>query len=177
MDNQNNHSEIKDSPTIMETGIRFGSILALLSIILFLIPAVAGFNPFKGGWNWFGAGVSLLTMFWAQKKFKDDGDGFMSYGQGVSIIFWIAAISTVVSILFSYSYTTFIDDGPFEMFMIQQEDEMIANGAPDDMIETSLTWTRKLFWIIGLVAGFIFTMIMGFVLTIFTKNQSKEAPF
>ena len=178
METNNTQTELNnDAPTAMEVGTRFGFMLTVISILLFLIPALTSMNPFKGPWNWIGLGFTVAIMYLAHKKFKDEGNGFMSYSQGVAIAAWIAAISTVVSMIFYYGYISFIDNGPFELFMIQQEDEMIANGTPDSVIETSLEWTRKLFWIIGIVMGLIFNLIVGLVLTIFTKNQIKEAPF
>ncbi len=165
------------APSTRSVGFQYGAILAVVSIVLFLIPAVMGANPFKGVWNWVGTGVTVAAIFLAQKKFKDEGDGFMSYGQGMGVAFWIALVSVPISVLFSYSYTSFIDNGPFEMFMLQQEDDMIANGAPESIIETSLEWTRKLFWVIGVVGGLFFTMLMALVITIFTKKNNPEAPF
>ena len=163
--------------TTRAVGLQYGAILAILSIVLFLIPAVMGENPFKGVWNWIGAAVSVIVIVLAHKKFKDDGDGFMRYGQGIGIAFWIGLISTVVSILFSYSYTAFIDNGPFELFMIQQEDELIAKGTPESIIKTSLEWTRKLFWGIGIFMGVFFTLLMALVITIFTKKQNPDLVF
>lgn len=177
MDNQNNQQETAVAPTTLEVGLRYGSILAVISIVLFLIPAILAQNPFKGVWNWVGLGVTIASIVVAHTKFKSEGSGFMSYGQGVAITFWIALISTSVAILFSFIYTSYIDDAPFELFMIQQEDELLANGTPENMIETSLEWTRKLFWVIGFIASIFFTMIFGFLISIFTKKQSPEAPF
>ncbi len=169
-------SEFK-APTTREIGLQYGAILAVVSIVLFLIPAVMAMNPFKSPWNWIGAGVSIVGIVLAHKKFKDEGDGFMSYGQALAIAFWIALVSSVVSIIFSYVYTNFIDNGPFELFMVQQEDEMIARDTPESIIETSQEWTRKLFWAIGLIMGIMFTMLEALIIAIFTKNQNPEPQF
>ncbi len=163
--------------TSRAVGLQYGAILAILSIVLFLIPAVMGQNPFKGVWNWVGVGISIIVIVLAHKKFKDEGDGFMRYGQGIAIAFWIALVSTIISILFSYSYTSFIDSGPFELFMIQQEDELIAKDTPESIIKTSQEWTRKLFWGIGLIMGIIFTLLIALIITIFTKKQNPDQAF
>jgi hypothetical protein len=151
-------SEFK-APTTRSIGLQYGAILALASVVLFLIPAVMANNPFKSPWNWIGAGVTILVIVLAHKKFKDEGDGFMSYGQGLAIAFWISLIATLVSILFSFGYTTFIDNGPFELFMEHQEDEMIAHNAPENIIKTSHEWTRILLWVIGTVLSILFSML------------------
>lgn len=170
------NSEFK-APSTRDVGLQYGAILGVISIMLFLIPSLMGLNPFKGGWNWVGSAVTVLVIFLAQKKYKDEGNGFMSYGQGLGIALWVALISAPISILFSYGYTSFIDNGPFEMFMIQQEDDMIAKGLSDSMIETSLEWTRKLFWAFGFIGAMFFTMLLALIITLFTKKANPEAPF
>lgn len=170
------HSDLKGMTT-RAVGLQYGAILAVLSIVLFLIPATMAMNPFKGVWNWLGAGVSIAIIVLAHKKYKDDGDGFMRYGQGLTIAFWIALVSSIISIAFTYGYTSFIDSAPFELFMIQQEDEMIAKDMPESIIKTSLEWTRKLFWGIGLIMGIIFTMLEALIITIFTKKQNPDQAF
>lgn len=162
------------APTTREVGLQYGAILGVVSIVLFLIPSVMAMNPFKSPWNWIGAAASVAAIILAHKKYKDEGDSFMSYRQGLLIAFWIGLISSVISIAFSYGYTVLLDNGPFELFMVQQEDEMIAKNVPDNMIETSLEWTRKLFWVIGLVMSVIFTLLEALVITAFTKRINPD---
>lgn len=156
-------------------GIRFGLIATVVSIVLFIVPAVIGQNPFKGVWNWIGMAAGIGLLVFAHKSFKDDGNGYMNYGQGIGIAFWIALISTLIAVAFMYAYINFIDGNPFELFMEQQQEEMAAKGTPENIIETSTEWTRKLFWPIALVMGLIFNIIIALVVTIFTQKKDPNA--
>ena len=164
-----------ETVTTRSIGIRFGLISTVISIVLFIIPAVMGQNPFKGVWNWIGIAVGIGVLFFAHKTFKDDGDGFMSYGQGIGIAFWIALVSTLVAVTFMYVYISFIDSAPFEIFMDQQLEEMELKQVPEDMIEKSQEWTRKLFWPLAFVMGIVGSIIIALVVTIFTQKKNPEA--
>ena len=161
--------------TTRSIGIRFGLISSVISIVLFIIPAVIGQNPFKGAWNWIGIVVGIVIIVFAHKSFKDDGDGYMDYGQGIGIAFWMALISTLIAVPFMYAYINFIDSNPFELFMEQQQEEMAAKGTPENIIETSIEWTRKLFWPIALVMGLLGSIIIALIVTIFTQKKDPNA--
>ncbi len=164
-----------ESVTARSIGIRFGLISAVISIVLFIIPAVIGQNPFKGVWNWVGMVVGIGIIVFAHKSFKDDGDGYMNYGQGIGIAFWMALVSTLIAVSFMYAYISFIDVNPFELFMEQQQEEMAAKGTPENIIETSTEWTRKLFWPIALVMGLLGSIIIALIVTIFTQKKDPNA--
>ena len=164
-----------ESVTTRSIGVRFGLISAVISIVLFIIPAVIGQNPFKGVWNWVGMVVGIGIIVFAHKSFKDDGDGYMNYGQGIGIAFWMALVSTLIAVSFMYAYISFIDVNPFELFMEQQQEEMAAKGTPENIIETSTEWTRKLFWPIALVMGLLGSIIIALIVTIFTQKKDPNA--
>lgn len=160
--------------TTRSVGIQYGLVATVATVVLFLIPALIGQNPFKGVWNWGGAIVSIVILVLAHKKFKDEGDGYMSYGQGMGIAFWMVLVSTILGFGFSYLYITFIDSNPFELFMEDQLVEMQESGAPDNAIEMSQEWTRKLFWPIGFVFGIGGGLVIALIATIFTQKKSPE---
>jgi Protein of unknown function (DUF4199) len=164
-----------ESATTRSIGLRFGLISSVISIVLFIIPAVTGQNPFKGAWNWVGMVVGIGILVFAHKSFKDDGDGFMTYGQGIGIAFWMSLVSTIIVVGFMYVYINFIDANPFELFMEQQQEEMAAKGTPENIIETSTEWTRKLFWPIALVMGVLGSIIIALIVSIFTQKKDPNA--
>ncbi len=168
------NNEIEPATT-RSVGVRFGLISAVISIVLFIIPAVIGQNPFKGVWNWIGIVVGIGIIVFAHKSFKDDGDGYMNYGQGIGIAFWLALVSTLIAVPFMYAYISFIDVNPFELFMEQQQEEMAAKGTPENIIETSTEWTRKLFWPIALVMGLLGSIVIALIVTIFTQKKDPNA--
>lgn len=158
-------------------GLKYGLISALVGVGLFLVSAVAGLNPFQGALNWVGLGITVVLMFLAQKNFKDNGDGFMSYGQGVGIGFWFVLISTVITIAIMFVYVSFIDNAPMELFYEEQAVKMEEQGQSDQAIEIAMEWTRKLFWIFAVIGSIFWGMIIALILTIFTQKKHPEPTF
>ena len=161
-------------PTTREIGIRFGLILSVTSIVLFLIPALMSQNPFKGVWTWVGTAVLIGIIIFAHKKFKDDGDGFMSLGQGVGVGFWMGLVSTLIGGLFTFIYIKFIDASPFELMLQENLEDMEKQGSPEQAIEMAQEWTRKLFWPIYFFFGIVGTVIIALIISIFTKKTNPE---
>ena len=173
MENENTPVE---KITTRSVGVRFGLYNALIGILLFVIAIVMASNPFSNTWNWIGAGIGIVLIVLAHKQFKDNGDGFMMYGQGVGIGFWIGLISTLVSVPVLYIYIGFIDSSPFELFLREQEDKLIAQGLPDQAIEMSMSWTKNLFWVFAAIGGIVGSVIFALIVSIFTKKSPPEMP-
>jgi len=173
MENENANEE---KVTVRSIGIRFGLYSAIVRILLFAVAAAFSINAFNGPIAWAGLVIGIAIMFFAHKQFKDDGNGYMDYSQGVVIGFWMGLIGTAIVVPLMYGYINFIDNTPFELMMNQQEEEMIAKGAPEQAIEMGLTWTRKLFWPIAIIFGPLGSVILALIMSIFTKKSNPEMP-
>ena len=165
------------SVTPRSIGIKWGLISAVISVVFFLVLAISGMNAFDNKWNWIGLIVSVVLVFLAHKNYKDSGNGFMSYGQGVGIAFWIALVSVVIKFVVTYVYVSFIDTGAMDLFFEMQTEQMAEKGLPDDQIEMALNWTRMLFWPIYLFFGLFFGVLIGVIVSIFTQKKNPEPAF
>lgn len=169
-------------PTTRAVGVRFGLIAALISIVYFLILNVSGIDMTQGFWNWVGYAITLALVVLAQKQFKDKGDGYMSYGQGVGIAFWMGLISAVISSIFTYMYIKFVDTGFLELVKERQIEAMQEKGMTDQQIDqgmqmASLFLTPEAMLFYMLVGGIVVTLIIGLIVTIFTQKKNPEPAF
>lgn len=166
-----------NKPTVRSVGLKYGAVAAVVNIVFFLILALSELGPFDNKWGWTGMIFSIIILVLAQKNFKDEGDGFMSYGQGVGIGFWISLIAVIVGGLFAYTYANIIDPATMESFYEKQYEQMQEKGMPDEQIEMAVSWTKKLFWPIYIVFGIFFGLIVALIVTIFTQKKSPEQTF
>lgn len=164
-------------PTVRGVGVKFGLISAGISVFFFLVLAISGLNAFDNKWNWLGAIISVIILVLAHKQFKDDGDGFMSYGQGVGIGFWIALISVIIGGLFTLLYISVIDTTVMDAFYDAQRIQMEERGMPDDQIDMAITWTQKLFWPIYFFMGTFFGVLIAVIVSIFTQKKNPNPAF
>lgn len=170
-------SEEKSIVTTRDAGIRYGLFAAGVSIVFFLIPAILGQNAFQGMWSWISMPIIIILFVLAHKYYKDEGDGFMSYGKGIAISFWMSLISTLLGGLFVFVYVNFLDSAPFDTMLEETRSKMEEQGSPEEAIEMGMTWTKNLFWPMYAIGGIIGGLILALIVTIFTQKNNPEPNF
>jgi hypothetical protein len=159
-------------------GIKYGLISTVIGIVYFLVMVFASQNPFVFKYGWV---VSLTTtivlLVLAHKEFKQENNGFMTYGEGVGIGVWYTLVAIAVGMLFNYVYSTFIDPNLMTEFYENQYEQLQQQGQSDAQIEMAQTWTKKLFWVFGTIGGAFFCMATVLIVTIFTQKKPPEQRF
>ncbi len=168
--------------TPRSTGIRFGLIAAVISIAYFLILNVAGLDRTAAVWNWIGYLITAAIIFFAHKYYKENGDGFLSYGQGIGVCAWIGIVSGVIASIFTYLYIKFVDTGFMETVKEKQLEAMQERGLTDEQIDqamkfSSMFTTPEAIFIMGLIISVIATIIIGLIVTIFTQKKNPQPVF
>ena len=171
------HVNTPTTVTPRSIGIKWGLISAIISVVFFLILAMTGLNAFDNKWNWVSLVISVVLVVLAHKNYKDSGNGYMSYGQGVGIGFWMSLVSVIINFIVTYLYVSFIDTGAMDVFYEAQTQQMAERGMPDDQIEMALSWTRNLFWPIYLFFGVFFGVLVAVIVSIFTQKKNPEPAF
>ena len=162
-------------------GIRYGLILAVISIAYFVILNTAGIDMTQGFGRWSSFIFYIAVIYLAHKYFKDQGDSFMSIGQGVGIGFWISLVSSVISSAFTYVYIKFIDTGYTQNLLDKQREAMEEGGKlSEEQIDQAMSMTSKfmtpeMFLIFGIIGGIIILVLLSLVISLFTKKQNPEA--
>lgn len=171
--------EVTSSVTTRSTGIRYGIIMAIISIASFVTMNVAGIDM-QGPASYLNWVVMAAIIFFAHKYFKENGDGYMTIGQGVGIGFWAGLISTLISSPFTYIYIKFIDSSFIQNIKDKQIEEMQGRGMSDEQIDQAMQFagafmSAESILIMGIVGGLIMCVIFGLVVSLFTKNTPPEA--
>ena len=167
--------------TTRSAGIRYGLIMGAFSIVYFLVLNTLGADITQGPASWGRYVYCAVLIFLAQKYYKDNGDSFMAYGQGIGISFWMGLVSSVVGSIFTYIYVKFIDQGFIQQIMDRTREGMEEKGTmSEDQIETAMSMTAKfmtpeMMLVFGLVFGIIGTVIIGLIVTIFTQKKNAES--
>lgn len=166
-------------PTTRATGIRFGLFLAVISIAYFLIMTLLGVDMSAGLARWGMWVVTIVMLVLAHKYFKDNGDGFMSYGQGVGIGFWAGLVSSVVSSIFTFIYVSFIDSSFIANIIRKAEEDMQAQGKTQAEIDMAMPWVEKFttpvaLLAMGLIFGILMAVFIALIVSIFTQKQAPR---
>ena len=170
-----------DDVTTRSTGIRYGLIGAVISIVFFLIISMADVNP-QGGAQYVGWIITTALLILAHKYYKDSRDGFMSYGEGITIAFWMGLVTGVISSIFTFIYIKFVDQGFIEALKETQAEAYAESGMSEEQIETAMSFGEKFFtpgwlFVMTLLGTIITNIIIALIVTIFTKKTNPEPTF
>lgn len=171
--------EEQELPSTRSVGIKYGVISALISIITIVIIDFAGLVG-NSAVQWGGTVITLVILFLAQKEFKDQGDGFMEYKEGLGVGVWFALVGSVISSAFLGIYASFINPQYSANMLELQRIEMEEQGnLSDAQIEQALEITGNFLspiglTITGLIFGFIITFIIVLILSAITKKSRPE---
>ena len=165
--------------TTRSAGTRYGVIMAVISIVLFIIMSLAEIDMSQGIGRWASIPIYLVVIYLAQKYYLDNGDGFMSYGQGMGITWWLGLVSTAIYMAFFYIYIKFIDSSFVETVKQNQMDQMAQRGMSDAQIEQAMSFSEafmspEAMLIFGFIGGLVFILICGLIVTLFTQKKSPE---
>ena len=97
---------MEEKPTVGKVSIKYGLISGLLGIVYFMLLNFAAVAGKSGIYSWIGWIITLVMIYLAHKAFKDDGDGYMSYGQGLGLGTLVALISGTLGSIFMFIYMT-----------------------------------------------------------------------
>src|SRR5690606_7756234 len=163
--------------TTRGVGIKYGLYSAGFGVFFFLVLVLTGQNAFDNRWSWVNLLVSIVLLVLAHREFKQSGDGFMSYGQGVGIGFWMTLVSLIIGGFVVWLYANVIEPGVMDAFYEQRRIEFEDQGMPDNQIEMSLEWVRKLFWVFYAIFGLFFGVLLAVIVSIFTQKKNPQPVF
>ena len=172
---------VTTTPTVTtrSAGIRYGVIGGLISIVYFLVLTTAGVDMSQGIGRWAGLIITIVIIFLAHKYYKDNGDGFMSYGQGIGIGFWIGLVSAVISSIFTYIYAKFIDPSFITTIREKAIADMEAQGSHNHKLMRRCHGLKDLprpnaLLFLGLFFGVLITVVIALIISIFTQKPQPE---
>jgi uncharacterized membrane protein YeaQ/YmgE (transglycosylase-associated protein family) len=164
--------------TTKSAGIRFGLISAVIGIIYFIILRVANIDM-QGPAGWLGYVITGVLIFLAHKYYKENGDGYLNYSQGIGIAFWLGLVSGVISSIFTYVYIKFVDTAFIDMIKEKQLEQMQSQGMSDDQIDQAMKFagmftTPEAILIMGFIGAVIGAVIIALIVTLITQNKRPE---
>ena len=169
----------EEKVTTRAAGIRYGLISGLISIAYFVILTMADISMTEGIGRWASLLISVVIIYLAHKYYKENGDGFMTIGQGTGIGFWLALVSVAISSVFTYIYMKFIDNSMIQQILDKQREAMEERGMDDAQIDQAMTMTEKfmtpeIMLGTGLFFGVVIIVIVALLISLVTQKKNPE---
>lgn len=167
---------MEENISAKSVGFKYGLILSLISITIFVI-IIATKNPEFGG-VWLEVLILIGGITLSHKEYKKKGSGFMSYATGLGIGTIVAATTAVISSLFTYIYVKFINVDYIEQMRQIQIEAMEREGMADEQIEMVLDvfeyLTPEIMALVAIFSTVFFGFILSLIVSAFTKNDNPE---
>ena len=110
----------------------------------------------------------------AQKEFKDQLGGYMTFGQGFSAGFRYAMFSGLLLAVFTYIYFKILNPAAFDKILEQQEAALIAQNKPQEQIDVAMKITKEWGSSITAIAVAISTLVFGVVVALIGAAVLKK---
>jgi hypothetical protein len=116
----------------------------------------------------------------AQRNFKAQNSGFMSYGQGLGVGVTVASVVGVLSAAFMYVYTTFVDPELMTRVMDKARADMEAKGTMSDaQIDQAMALSAKfttgpIMLIFTVLGSIVIGLFISLITAAFVKNAKPE---
>ena len=158
--------------------IRYGLISGLLAIAFMVVVDLAGLTG-NSSIQYLGYVVLAGIIFMAHKSFKEEGDGFMNYGQGIGIGSLVSLVSSVISSVFFYIYVSFINTEYMTVIIDMQRAKMEEQGMADAQIEQAMEMTEKfmspvMMIVFGIIGTVFFGVLISLLVSAITQKKRPE---
>jgi O-antigen ligase len=170
---------MEEKTTIGKVAMKYGLILGLLSIVYFLVLSFAGVLGKTQVWSYLGIIFTIAVIYLAHKAFKEEGDGFMSYSQGLGIGTLICLYSSILSSIFTFVYISYVDDTMIQNIREKSIADMEARGMSPAQIDQAMGFSETFMspgfmLIMGIVGGVLIGFIVSLIVSAITKNANPQ---
>lgn len=159
------------------TGLKYGVYTGIASLLYSGILQVARLSE-----DQFLSSLSTVIMiagiFYAIREYKQLNDGYISFGQCVGAGSVVSGIAGIISSTFVVIYMRFIEPNAIAEMLKQQRIALEKDGRFDDeQIEQTMTMMGSIMTPeILFVFGFLFTLILGVILSMILGAFMKKTP-
>ena len=164
-----NSSESTASSSIL--ALKYGFINGLLSFLFSTLVNVMGWaEQFQESMGWISGIWSLVlsvtVSYLCLREYREQNEGFMSYGQGLGLATLLGAISGLVAGGFNYIYIQFIDNSVIQRQMDIARERMEDQGMSASQIQsaeemTSMFMNPGMQFVIVVIMSIIFNFFLG----------------
>ena len=157
----------------MMSGLLLGIALVVISLIVYFIDLTGNKYISYLTMILMGAGVFYLQIQYRDKELH----GKMTYGQAFGFAILVVLAAAVISSIFTFILTKFIDPGIIDKILSMQEDTLTKKGLTSEQIDMAMTMTKRMMtpvWMViwGLVGMMFWGTILSLITSAFTKKES-----
>jgi len=175
MEHLENSSKQGMAKPALTYGLLIGVVLVMISMGFYLAGAITSQFSSYAGLLAILVGIVLATLSWR----KEIMGGYISYGQALGFGTLTILFAAIVSGIFTFVFFQFIDPGAINTLMLAREEAMLRSmpEITDEQLEMTLEMQRRFMTpTIMTISGTVFTVLIGFAMSLITSIFLKKKP-
>ncbi len=156
-----------------------GSILGLISIVLFLVYYFTGQSFKEGGTKWIPSLVSLALIIFFIIKWANDNGNNVSFGGCFSYGFKSVAIMALISVVFTVLFVIIFPDFKekfIEVMKAQMDSQPNSATMPAEQKEKAISIASRFFYAIIIGGGLLGNLLTGVIASLIGAAVAKKNP-
>jgi hypothetical protein len=167
------------APTVWSKGLKggliTGAILVVFSLVMYLIGEAT--NQWLSGL--FTLFSLIIGIVLTHRAFKEENEGFMTYGQGLGLGSVLGMITGLLVGIFSFIYISFVDPNVMQERLDETRYQYEEMGMADAQIDQSMEMVEMMvspgmLFIFSIVGTLFYAFILSLIISAFTKNNHPE---
>ncbi|MBI9036472.1 MAG: DUF4199 domain-containing protein [Bacteroidales bacterium] len=155
-------------------GLITGGIMIVFSLLISLLV-----NDPATKLNYLAYAFLAGGMIYSALSFRNL-QGYSTYSQSFSIMFFTGLISIVILSVYQFVYFKYIDPEMIDKMLVMAEEQLYQRNMPDDQIDTALEMQKRfmtpgLISIMTFIYNIIAVVVLGVIFSIFTKKNESIA--
>ena len=164
--------------SVKGVSIKWGLINALIGIGMFVVFDFMEL-PTDSPIRYISLLVVTILIVLAHKEFKEQGDGYMSYGQGFGIGAFFSLISSLITGVFTFLYVKYISPEYIQRALDEALVKMESMGRSDAEIEQGMKIAEMFssptaILIMGIVGGVFIGVVLSLIVSAITQKKRPE---
>ena len=163
-------------PNSAKVAFKWSIIYAIITIVITYTFQFLNIDQ-NSGVKYIGFIPFIAFLFLAQKEYKDQLGGYLTFGQGFGAGFKYSLFSGLIIAVFIYIYLAFLSPQILDQAMTAQQDKMTQQGnLSPEQIQQSMSIARKFGPIIASVFTVIIDVALGAIIALIGAAIFKKEP-
>ncbi len=169
-------------PSTWSVGVKGGIYTGLIFVIFTLLMYITELEALQKA-NTIFTLISLIIGIWlTHKAFKEQGNGFMSYAQGLGLGTILGLISGALNGFVALLYLSFIDtafmERQAEKVIIQLEEQGMSDAQIDQTMQfMEYTMNPFAIFFMSMFLSMFFAFLVSLIVSAFTKNTDPSLEY
>lgn len=169
-------------PSIWSVGLKGGLYTGLVLVIFTLISYVLSLNTDPWFTNLYQLFSFVIGIYLTHKAFKEQGNGYMGYGQGLGLGTIVGLISSLFTAIFAIIYVNLIDDTIITSQLDDLRYQFEEQGMSDAQIDQAMSMTEMMMGPVGMFFSIVFmsvlyAFILSLIVSAFTKRTDPTVEY